>query len=186
MSRRPFRLPAGEPPFLKVATLGRSGPLGSTRFSPAQIDPIRRTVRRTPEVMVKVTGGGKNTGAVAANFAYISRKGKLEIETDEGERIGGTDARRTFLATWHLELSAGQYRGPVTSVLAPGKPSWSTKLCCGCRRRPHRRRCSPQPARSPERSSGSGIAMPWWPVGVGGRVGKERETSPDCPGPDSQ
>lgn len=69
-------------------------------------------MRRTPEVMVKVTGGGKNTGAVAAHFAYISRKGNLEIETDEGERIAGTDAQRTFLATWHLELSAGQYRGP--------------------------------------------------------------------------
>jgi hypothetical protein len=62
--------------------------------------------------MVKVTGGGKNTGAVAAHFAYISRRGKLAIETDEGERIAGTDAQRTFLAAWHLELSAGQYRGP--------------------------------------------------------------------------
>ncbi len=50
---------------------------------------------------------------------------------------------------------------PVTSVLKRGKPSWSTKLCCRCRRRPHRRRCSLQPARSPERSSGSATAMPW-------------------------
>ena len=62
--------------------------------------------------MVKVTGGGTNTGAVAAHFGYISRRGTLDIETDEGERIAGTDAQRTFLATWHLELSAGQYRGP--------------------------------------------------------------------------
>ena len=62
--------------------------------------------------MVKVTGGGTNPGSVAAHFAYVSRKGKLEIETDEGERIAGTDAQRTFLASWHLELSAGQYRGP--------------------------------------------------------------------------
>jgi Relaxase/Mobilisation nuclease domain len=112
MSRRPFRLPPDEPPFLEVASLGRSGPPGTTRFSVAQIEQIRRTVRQTPEVMVKVTGGGRNTGAVAAHFAYISRRGKLEIETDEGERIGGTDAQRTFLAAWHLELSAGQYRGP--------------------------------------------------------------------------
>ena len=112
MSRRPFRLPADEPPFLEAASLGRSGPPGTMRFSPAQIEQIRRTLRRTPEVMVKVTGGGKNTGAVAAHFAYISRRGKLEIETDEGERIAGTDAQRTFLAAWHLELSAGQYRGP--------------------------------------------------------------------------
>jgi hypothetical protein len=62
--------------------------------------------------MVKVTGGGTSTGAVAAHFGYISRRGKLDIETDEGERITGTDAQRTFLAAWHLELSAGQYRGP--------------------------------------------------------------------------
>ncbi len=82
------------------------------RISPKQIEQIRRTLRRTPEVMVKVTGGGTHAGSVAAHLAYISRKGKLEIETDEGERIAGTDAQRTFLAAWHLELSAGQYRGP--------------------------------------------------------------------------
>ena len=112
MSRRPFRFPTDELPFLDLASPGRSGPPGTMRFSLAQIEQIKRTVRRTPEVMVKVTGGGKNAGAVAAHFAYISRKGKLEIETDEGERIAGTDAQRTFLAAWHLELSAGQYRGP--------------------------------------------------------------------------
>lgn len=112
MSRQPFRLPPDERPFLEIASLGRSGPPGTRRLSPAQIEQIRRTVRRTPEVMVKVTGGGTNPGAVAAHFGYISRRGKLEIETDEGERIAGTDAQRTFLAAWHLELSAGQYRGP--------------------------------------------------------------------------
>ncbi|HEX5206562.1 MAG TPA: relaxase/mobilization nuclease domain-containing protein [Steroidobacteraceae bacterium] len=95
-----------------MASLGRSGPPGSTRFSPAQIEQIRRTIKRTPEVIVKVTGGGTTPSAVAAHFAYISRRGKLEIETDEGERIAGTDAQRTFLSGWHLELSAGQYRGP--------------------------------------------------------------------------
>ena len=112
MSRRPFRLSPGEPTFLELASLGRSGPPGTTRLSPAQIEQIRRTIRRTPEVMVKVTGGGTSTGSVAAHFAYISRRGKLEIETDEGERIAGTDAQRASLAAWHLELSAGQYRGP--------------------------------------------------------------------------
>ena len=112
MTRRPFRLPPDEPPFLELASLGRSGPPGTTRLSSAQIEQIRRTIRRTPEVIVKVTGGGTNPGAVAAHFAYISRRGKLEIETDEGERIAGTDAQRTFLAALHLELSAGQYRGP--------------------------------------------------------------------------
>ena len=112
MSRRPFRFPSDELPFLDLASPGRAGPPRTMRFSTAQIEQIRRTVRRTPEVMVKVTGGGRNAGAVAAHFGYISRRGKLEIETDEGERLAGTDAQRTFLAAWHLELSAGQYRGP--------------------------------------------------------------------------
>ncbi|HJS89234.1 MAG TPA: relaxase/mobilization nuclease domain-containing protein [Steroidobacteraceae bacterium] len=67
---------------------------------------------RTPEVMVKVTGGGTKAGAVAAHFAYISRRGKLEIETDEGERSTGKEAQKALLHEWHLDLSAGQYRGP--------------------------------------------------------------------------
>ncbi len=81
-----------------------------SRFSPAQIDQISRTVRRTPEVMVKVTGGGTRRGAVAAHFAYISRHGALEIETDEGGRIGRPDEQKRLLDDWHLELTAGQYR----------------------------------------------------------------------------
>ena len=72
MSRRPFRLSPDERPFLEITGLGRSGPPGATRFSPAQIEQIRRTVRMTPEVMVKVTGGGTNTGAVAAHFGYLA------------------------------------------------------------------------------------------------------------------
>jgi hypothetical protein len=83
------------------------------RFSPAQIDQISRTVRRTPEVMVKVTGEGTKRGAVAAHFAYISRRGSLEIETDEGERIGRPDEQKRLLDDWHLELTAGQYRRQV-------------------------------------------------------------------------
>jgi relaxase-like protein len=83
------------------------------RFSPAQVDQISRTVRRTPEVMVKVTGGGMRMGAVAAHFAYISRRGALEIETDEGERIARPDEQKRLLGDWHLELSAGQYRRQI-------------------------------------------------------------------------
>jgi hypothetical protein len=111
MSRRPIRLPGEGRRFLELASLGRSGPSGG-RHSPAQIAQIRRTVSRTPEVMVKVTAGGTTSGAVGAHFAYISRKGKLEIETDEGDRVAGREEQKAFLGSWHLELSAGQYRGP--------------------------------------------------------------------------
>jgi hypothetical protein len=110
LTRRPVRLPTAGAPFLDLFSLGRPGPSG--RFTPDQIAYIRRTVRRAPEVMVKVTGGGANTGAVAAHFAYISRKGKLAIEADEGNRVAGLDAQKALLNDWHLELLRGQYRGP--------------------------------------------------------------------------
>ena len=38
--------------------------------------------------MVKVTGGATRVGSVSAHLSYISRKGQLEIETDDGDRIG--------------------------------------------------------------------------------------------------
>ena len=110
MSRRPVQLPTDGHPVLDLWSFGRAGP--SARLTAAQIEQIRRTVRRVPEVMVKVTGGGMKTGAVAAHFAYISRKGVLEIETDEGTIAAGKDEQKALLKDWHLELSADQYRGP--------------------------------------------------------------------------
>jgi hypothetical protein len=109
MTRRPFRLPGNGQPLLDIFSVGRAGPQSRLHFSRAQIEQIARTVRRTPEVMVKVTGGGTSGGAVSAHFGYISRHGELEIETDEGERIP-KEEQKEFLEDWHLELTAGQYR----------------------------------------------------------------------------
>jgi hypothetical protein len=110
MSRRPIRIPRAGRPQFDIFSAGRAGPQASGGFSRAQIEQIARTVRRVPEVMVKVTGGGTRIGAVAAHVAYISRDGELTMETDEGEHIEGQDAQKELLRDWHLELSAGQYR----------------------------------------------------------------------------
>jgi hypothetical protein len=109
MTRRPIRVQGNGRPLLDIFSAGRAGPQSRLHFSRAQIEQIARTVRRTPEVMVKVTGGGGSSGAVSAHFGYISRHGELEIETDEGERIS-KEAQKEFLEDWHLELTAGQYR----------------------------------------------------------------------------
>jgi hypothetical protein len=45
-------------------------------------------VRRAPQVMVKVTGGGRGMKAIAAHFRYISKNGRLEIEDERGRRRG--------------------------------------------------------------------------------------------------
>jgi len=75
---------------------------------------------RTPEVMVKVTGGGRRVGAVAAHLSYISQHGKLDLETDDGQHVF-REGQKELLRTWHLELTRGQYRQPRgESVAAAG------------------------------------------------------------------
>ncbi len=110
MTRRVFRVPREGPALFDIVSYGRGGSEMPGRFSLAQIAHITRTMSRTPEVMVKVTGGGTGRGAVAAHFGYISRRGALEIETDEGELIGYPEQQKHLLDDWHLELTAGQYR----------------------------------------------------------------------------
>jgi hypothetical protein len=105
-----FRVPSVGPGLFDIVSYGRSGRETPGRFSLEQIAHISRTVARTPEVMLKVTGGGTKRGAVAAHFAYIGRRGALEIETNEGELIGRPEQYKQLLDGWHLELTAGQYR----------------------------------------------------------------------------
>ena len=109
MSRRPFQVPTDGPASLDVVSHGRRGPGVSTRFTVGQIEQFRRTVRRVPEAIVKVTGGGRNIGAVVAHIAYISHHGEIELETDDGQRVPKT-GQKELLNDWHLDLSAGQYR----------------------------------------------------------------------------
>jgi hypothetical protein len=91
MATHVFRVGGDREPAIDIVSYGRRGPGRPARFTPEQIAQITRTVRRVPEVMVKVSGGGKTTDAVAAHFQYIDRHGELEIETDDGERLQGKD-----------------------------------------------------------------------------------------------
>jgi hypothetical protein len=71
---------------------------------------IRRTVGRTPEVVVKVSGGGRSSRAVAAHIAYIDRHGRLDIETDDGERLKGRAAAKELTEDWDLDLEQPRFR----------------------------------------------------------------------------
>ena len=59
-------------------------------------------VRRAPQVMVKVTGGGRGMKAIAAHFRYISKNGRLEIEDQRGETMRGKDSLRDLADEWRL------------------------------------------------------------------------------------
>ncbi|MGV0999582.1 MAG: relaxase/mobilization nuclease domain-containing protein [Fluviibacter sp.] len=60
---------------------------------------IARTTRRSPEVMVKITnrlGAGKGMAAIRNHLTYISRNGKLELETDTGEHLTDKEGLTSF------------------------------------------------------------------------------------------
>lgn len=89
--------------WLDIGSHGRQG--RRDRLSPGQIEVIARTVHRTPEVMVKVLNRGEqHLAAVAHHLDYLTRKGELEIETDEGERLKGKGAEAELLDDWDLDL----------------------------------------------------------------------------------
>lgn len=95
---------------LDIVSHGRRGPGGVLRFGPEQIQQIKRTVSRTPEVMVKVSGGGRDFGGVRAHLKYIGRHGKLPLETDDGLMVQGKNAALEIAQDWQLDQCRSQYR----------------------------------------------------------------------------
>jgi hypothetical protein len=63
---------------------------------------IEATVRRAPQVMVKVTGGGRGMATIAAHFRYITKNGRLDIEDDRGVVERGKDAVREIERQWQF------------------------------------------------------------------------------------
>jgi Relaxase/Mobilisation nuclease domain len=58
--------------------------------------------RRAPQVMVKVTGGGRGMGAITAHLRYIAKSGRLPIEDDRGAVRDGKEALRAIADQWRF------------------------------------------------------------------------------------
>lgn len=87
-------------PLLDIASYARRGPGRRDRLSQAELQQITRTVRRTPEVMVKVLSrGGQDLGSVRRHLDYLCLRddGELELETDDGQLISGHAVSKELL-----------------------------------------------------------------------------------------
>lgn len=104
MPKRTFRIREGEP-LLDIVSYGRGGARETGgRLTSAQLEQIQRTVRRTPEAVVKVLPRASNDfKAVGKHLDYIGRKGELELETDDGECLSGRIGK-DLLDDWDLDL----------------------------------------------------------------------------------
>lgn len=92
----------GSTPLLDIVSYGRGG----KPFTKEQKEYITRTVRRVPEVMVKVSGGARTIVGVQRHVAYIGREGKLGLEADTGEHLDGKGFERQLPDDWNLDLEA--------------------------------------------------------------------------------
>ncbi|WP_144155254.1 relaxase/mobilization nuclease domain-containing protein [Paraburkholderia sp. BCC1885] len=64
---------------------------------------LARTVRRAPEVMVKITNkasGSNGINAIRRHLDYISRNGKVELEDQDGQSISGAGALGDLVEEW--------------------------------------------------------------------------------------
>lgn len=76
---------------------------------------LARIVRRAPEVVVKVTGRQRGGSHVKAHLDYIGRKGKLGIETRDGEILTSKEDIAERAAEWSDTLQ-WRSRPTVSSV----------------------------------------------------------------------
>ena len=112
MPRRLISLGSGEP-LLNVVSYARRGPGRRDHLSQGEIELISRTVRRTPEVMVKVLShGGQDLAAIRRHLDYLRSRddGEREIETDDGQRLTGEGVAKDLLDNWDLDLEAPRRR----------------------------------------------------------------------------
>ncbi|AOD16783.1 relaxase/mobilization nuclease domain-containing protein [Xanthomonas fragariae] len=68
----------------------------------------RTFVQCVPEVMVKVSGGGKTAQHVQAHMKYITRNGQLEAVNDQGEKISGQEDVKDLFDSWDVDAGDGQ------------------------------------------------------------------------------
>jgi hypothetical protein len=80
--------------------------------------------RGAKEVLVKISGGGRDADGVQAHFEYIDRHGKFDIETDHGEVLHGKTAATELINDWALDYGA-----------VPGAPHSRSKVGADGKRR---------------------------------------------------
>jgi hypothetical protein len=124
-----LKISLGGQPLLDIASYARRGPGRRDRLTPADIAHISRTVRRVPEVVVKVLSRDSNKfDSVGRHLNYIGRRGELDLETDDGDRIKDKDLGHQLMEDWDLDLEEHRRQSHLASVGGREPPKLVHKL----------------------------------------------------------
>jgi len=64
--------------------------------------------------MVKVlTRGGQDLRSIRCHLEYLDRNGKLNLETDDGQRVAGKGVENALLEEWNLDLEEARRRADL-------------------------------------------------------------------------
>ena len=99
---RAFKTLAGTRPNPLAKSMGQGGavkPSAEASLARAK-ETARKLVKKTPEVMVKVSGNSKSMAKLTSHVDYISRNGKVEIEDQDGGTYSGKSAASGILEDW--------------------------------------------------------------------------------------
>jgi hypothetical protein len=119
----------GGRPLLDIASYARRGPGRRDRLSPDEIELITHTVRRTPEVMVKVLSrGAQDLKAIGRHLGYLNRGGDVDIETDDGQTLSGKGVEKDLLEDWDLDLEEHRRKADLESRSRRPPPKLVHKL----------------------------------------------------------
>src|SRR5580693_3334794 len=128
MPRRLIEVGGGRP-LLDIASYARRGPGRRDRLPQDEVELISRTVRRTPEVMVKVLSrGGQDLKSIARHLGYLNRGGEVDIETDDGQRLSGKGVEKELLEDWDLDLEEHRRKTDLESRSSRPPPKLVHKL----------------------------------------------------------
>lgn len=109
---------------------GRGGGDGAPSLSQATARAkLERIVRKAPEVMVKISGKQRGATHLGEHFAYVSRHGKLEVRSSEGEIITDEKRLKGIAADWDMLDQAMNPYGkdrPTSMSMVLSMPGGST------------------------------------------------------------
>jgi hypothetical protein len=103
-SKRPFRVTRDVPGGINPGSHGRKAGMGASAAGWAER--MGSSGRGAKEVLVKISGGGRDADGVQAHFEYIDRHGQLDIETDHGDVLHGKTAATELINDWALDYGA--------------------------------------------------------------------------------
>lgn len=99
--KKPAKAPTARSSWTGSPT-GRSVPKDYPGRGSAQDIRARLTgiAKRSRQVVVKISGGGKTTTSIKNHFDYLSRNGELELQDQNGQKVDGREALKDLIWAW--------------------------------------------------------------------------------------